>query len=347
MTLSLTTRAGVGRALTWAEADANWTAIQSAVNAALAASPGVGIASITQPTPSTVQITLTNATTATFTLPVVSFNYRGSWAASTAYAVNDTFQINGALYLVLVAHTSATSFSAGANDGAGHDYYQALLSSPANSLPAGGTARQALTKIDGTDFNTQWASLRELPSGGASGQVVGYGGSSGVGAWATLPNGVPSGGAAGQFLSYGGAAGTATWAVPTLSGLADVNIAEGAAIDGFGIAWNNATSKWIAAGPLPLGALAASGATAVGPASSVWEGTPTGACTLNAATVGLNHILTVIVTTAGTTSYNVTFGTNFKSAGVIATGATSGKVWTATFVGDGTTYVEISRAGPL
>jgi hypothetical protein len=172
MTISLTTRSGVGRALTWAEGDANWSAIQGAVNGLLAASPGVGISSITQPTPTTLMIHLTDSTTATFTLPIASYAYRGTWAASTGYSVNDTFQQNGTLYAVIFAHTSASTFSAGANDGAGHDYYQVLLSTPSNVLPAGGTARQALAKIDGTDFNTAWTTLRELPTGGSDGQIL-------------------------------------------------------------------------------------------------------------------------------------------------------------------------------
>lgn len=39
-------------------------------------------------------------------------------------------------------------------------------------LPVGGTARQALTKVDGTNFNTEWATLGEIPSGGTTGQFL-------------------------------------------------------------------------------------------------------------------------------------------------------------------------------
>jgi hypothetical protein len=157
--LSLNIRSLLGRMLTWAEVDANWTAIQTAVNGLLAATPGLSIASITQPTSNTLLITFSDASTAAFTLPMGSYNYRGAWAPTTAYAVNDTFQINGTLYAVIWAHTSASTFVAGANDGAGHDYYQALLGSPSNALPTGGTTGQALVKNSNTDFDVVWATI--------------------------------------------------------------------------------------------------------------------------------------------------------------------------------------------
>lgn len=232
MTISLTTRTGVGRALTWAEADANWSAIQSAINALQATSPGRGIDTFTQPTPGALLVTFSDTTTASFTLPVGLFNYRGVWVTATSYAVNDTFQVGGSLYVVLVAHTSAATFDSGANDGAGHDYYQEMLSVPAAPV-------------------------------------------------------------------------------------------------------------------LPLGTLGASGTTSASDASSVWKTTPTGALLINASSVGQNHLLIVVVTTSGTTSYDITFGSNFKSAGVLATGAVTAKTFTVSFMGDGTTYYEIARTAAM
>jgi hypothetical protein len=65
------------------------------------------------------------------------------------------------------------------------------------------------------------------------------------------PGGVPDPGATAgttKFLREDG-----TWQVPpgsggssTLAGLTDVNVTEGAGIDGFSLVWNNATGKWIA-----------------------------------------------------------------------------------------------------
>jgi hypothetical protein len=290
MTLLLTTRTGVGRALTWAEGDANWSAIETAVNGLLAASPGVGIASITQPTPATIQITLSDSTIATFTLPVGSYTFRGTWAVATSYVVNDTFQQNGSLYAVLLAHTSASSFDPAANDGSGHNYYQLLLSAPSNALPTGGTTGQALIKTSGTDFATGWGSI-------ALGIISGLG--SGVATALAL-----AANATGGFLT----------AIP-----ARVSSALSAAT---GTVSLDPTTRDIA------------------------TVTPTGDMTVNASTTPAKR-LTFIVTTSGTASYNVTFGTNFKSSGVIATGTTTAKVWTVTFEGDGTTFTETARTGPL
>jgi hypothetical protein len=39
-------------------------------------------------------------------------------------------------------------------------------------VPTGGTANQQLEKIDGTDFNTQWATRHHVPTGGTTGQAL-------------------------------------------------------------------------------------------------------------------------------------------------------------------------------
>lgn len=66
--------------------------------------------------------------------------------------------------------------------------------------------------------------------------------------------------------------------------------------------------------------------------------------TINAASVPTKHQgIVIIVTTSGTTSYTITFGTHFKSTGTLTTGATSGKVFALRFEGDGTNFNEIAR----
>ncbi|HEX7313294.1 MAG TPA: hypothetical protein VF297_05210 [Pyrinomonadaceae bacterium] len=70
--------------------------------------------------------------------------------------------------------------------------------------------------------------------------------------------------------------------------------------------------------------------------------------TINATTVGAQgQVLIIKVTTSGTTSRTLTFGTNFLSAGTLATGTTSGKVFQIAFLSDGTTYTELFRTGAL
>lgn len=174
MTLALSTRTAAGRALTWAEVDANFAAIQSAVNALQAAGVGVGIASITQPSPGTITITLTDATTASFSLPV------------------------------------------------------AAIPAPVVAALSGTTGTVSLD--------------------------------------------------------------------PTTLDVATV--------------------------------------------------TPSGDMTINASATTVKR-LSVIITTSGTTSRTVTFGTNFKANGTLATGSTSGKIWSVDFVSNGAAFVEFSRSGPL
>jgi hypothetical protein len=66
--------------------------------------------------------------------------------------------------------------------------------------------------------------------------------------------------------------------------------------------------------------------------------------TINATTVGVQgQLLFLEVVTSGTTSRTLTFGTNFKSTGTLATGTTSAKTFMLQFLSDGTNYVEVTR----
>lgn len=56
---------------------------------------------------------------------------------------------------------------------------------------------------------------------------------------------------------------------------------------------------------------------------------------------------TLIVLTSGTTSYTMTFGTGFKTAGTLATGTVTAKTFVFQFVSDGTTLIEASRTTAL
>lgn len=119
----------------------------------------ISIDTITQPTPSSLLITMTDATTqGPFEMPVASFRDRGDWEVSTPYLVNDTFNApNGGLYRVLFDHTSdATSFDPNANDGSGHDYYASMIPPRGNTLPSGGATAQVLEKSSSTDYAVTW-----------------------------------------------------------------------------------------------------------------------------------------------------------------------------------------------
>lgn len=66
--------------------------------------------------------------------------------------------------------------------------------------------------------------------------------------------------------------------------------------------------------------------------------------TINAASVPAASVLIVLrVLTSGATSRTLTFGTNFKATGTLATGTADAKQFTVTFMSDGTNLVELSR----
>lgn len=52
-------------------------------------------------------------------------------------------------------------------------------------------------------------------------------------------------------------------------------------------------------------------------------------------------------TTAGTTSYNVTFGSGFLSSAVLASGIAPAKVFSMLFVSDGQVLNEVSRTAAM
>lgn len=76
--------------------------------------------------------------------------------------------------------------------------------------------------------------------------------------------------------------------------------------------------------------------------------TPTGNCTFNASGGTIGYRSVFYITTSGTTSFTMTWGTNYKTTGTLATGTVSGKVYTVTFTcGPGSVWTETGRTGPL
>jgi len=73
--------------------------------------------------------------------------------------------------------------------------------------------------------------------------------------------------------------------------------------------------------------------------------TPGEAETINGTTTNAvkGRLYTSRVLTSGTSSYVLTFSTNFKVTGTLATGTVSAKTFAIHFVFDGTNFVELSR----
>lgn len=89
---------------------------------------------------------------------------------------------------------------------------------------------------------------------------------------------------------------------------------------------------------------ATTGTMTVSMANSVITVTPTGACTFNASGGVVGQITTFIITTSGTTSFTLTWGTNYRKTGTLATGTTSARFFAVSFVCvNGTIWQEISR----
>jgi hypothetical protein len=162
---------GVGRVLVAGEVDTNFWTHDQAITALQALPLGVSISSIVQTAPNQITITLTDGRTYIFTLPALTYNWRGVWAPNTYYAVNDTFSVASynTTYVVTFAHISAATFNPGASDGSGHAYYAVLFAQP-NPLPVGGTTGAVLAKNSGTDFDVVWNP--GLPVAGAAGTAL-------------------------------------------------------------------------------------------------------------------------------------------------------------------------------
>src|ERR1035437_90721 len=151
---------GQGSDLTATTIDQNFWKLFGAVDALQRLNIGAGIDYINQPSGGNLFfIHLTNhAVLGPFTIPSSNWNPKGPWAPANVYAVYDTVTNNGSLYLVLVAHTSAGTFSVNADDSLGHNIYSLLLASPANSQPTGGSAGQRLVKNSATHYDMAWVS---------------------------------------------------------------------------------------------------------------------------------------------------------------------------------------------
>jgi len=128
-----------------------------AVEAAIAASEIAGIDDITI-VGSDLVFTMSDYSTFTVTIPIAYPNPRGEWQPSTIYTFNDWFTYGGVLYMVMLDHTSDTTFDPNFVVGSTNAYLE-LVSSPSNVIPAGGATGTVLAKTSGTDYATAWIDL--------------------------------------------------------------------------------------------------------------------------------------------------------------------------------------------
>lgn len=142
-----------------------------------------------------------------------------------------------------------------------------------------------------------------------------------------------------------GSNGGAQWQVDTTSRLKPV--ADNAS--DIGVSAVNRVRNVYLAGVLVTqtnGAFSAtSGAATMNVASSnFFSCTPTGSITLTTTGTPLVGVYYYIVyTTSGVSSFVITYSTGFKSTGTLTTGTVSGKVFTMSFISDGTNLNEVAR----
>lgn len=93
-----------------------------------------------------------------------------------------------------------------------------------------------------------------------------------------------------------------------------------------------------------VAAPATTGVMTIPMTSSVITITPTGAVTMNASGGVAGERVTIAVTTSGTTSFVITFGSNFRKVGTLATGTVNARFFSVTFICiNSTIWQEISR----
>ncbi len=143
--MTLTYRSVKGSALTAAEFDGNTSDLDGRITTLEDNPPAAISISSFEVAGTSFYVHMTDSSVlGPYTLPTgEAWSLQGDWLPTTLYAVNDIVRSDGALYLVIFAHTSESVFDAGANDGGGHDFYELAL--PAANI----------NQVSMTDSNTE------------------------------------------------------------------------------------------------------------------------------------------------------------------------------------------------
>jgi hypothetical protein len=150
---------GAGTRLTSSQVDNNFWNLKTAVETLQADLPdaAVGISTFVVEGDQFYVVLTDETTEGPYALPVIEWNFRGTWIADTTYTANDVVTAGSAVYYVPFTHVSGTVFDPGANDGNGNDYYEVMIDIGGYAMPTGGTAGQYLVKNSSTDYDTVWS----------------------------------------------------------------------------------------------------------------------------------------------------------------------------------------------
>ncbi len=153
----------------------------------------------------------------------------------------------------------------------------------------------------------------------------------------------------GDQTSVSGNAGTATTlATPRTINGTSFNGSANITVTAAGSTLTDAVSFANGANTGSAATSATTGAMTVNMVTSVITITPTGACTFNASGGVAGQLTTFVITTAGASSFVLTWGTNFKTASTLATGVTAARTFCVTFrCVNGTLWVEIARTAAM
>lgn len=98
----------------------------------------------------------------------------------------------------------------------------------------------------------------------------------------------------------------------------------------------------------PTYALLANGATTMGlGTNNTAKVTPTATATYTTTAPVAGTHCHLIILTAGTTSFTITFGTGFKPATTLVTGTVAARVFVLSWISDGTNLYEVSRTAAI
>lgn len=138
--MPLVLRSVKGSNLTPNEADGNFTFLDGRITVLEGLPMGVGIDSVDITGGNQLNFHLSDSSVETVTLPTAQWRPMGEWQASFPYQVMDLVTVNGSLYQVMVAHTSATAFDPGEQISS-QDVYKFIIS----YQPIGGFDRTSAT----------------------------------------------------------------------------------------------------------------------------------------------------------------------------------------------------------
>lgn len=105
---------------------------------------------------------------------------------------------------------------------------------------------------------------------------------------------------------------------------------------------------WNSKAPKTMGLTTAATVSLDPSTGTIFKLTPDQALTINATSAGfVGEVIRVYIDTSGTSSYTITFGTNFRTTGTLASGTTSARRFIVSFESDSICWSETGRTAAM